>query len=67
MTRLKVMRVAKGLKQCQVAGMTGINHSNLCMYERGYATPKYQTAERIAEALTCTVSDIYPNLKNKEI
>ena len=49
------IRDEKGLKDADVARMTGITRANFSQWKSGLITPKYQTMEKIAAALGVSV------------
>ena len=53
-------RFFKGLTQWDIAIKTGISQPTLSLFERGYKTPKDDEKKRIARALGCKVTDIFP-------
>jgi len=57
---LKEARFFKGLTQWDIAIKTGISQPTLSLIERGYVTPKEQEKKKIARALNCKVTDIFP-------
>jgi transcriptional regulator with XRE-family HTH domain len=64
MTPLKKKRISVGIKQCALAVKAGnISISNFSRYENGWARPSLYTASRIAKALNCEISEIFPELE----
>ena len=59
MTNLERLRLAQGLTQETVAGVVGIAVSTYSMYENGKRAVPLQIAERIAEAVSCKLEDIF--------
>ena len=62
-TPLRQKREESGMRLCDFALHTGLNYSNLCMYEKGYLKPNFHTAEKLASALGCNAKEIFPNQK----
>lgn len=60
MTRLKIIREKHGLKLCELAARSGVCYSNLSRYENGWVNPCPETATKIANALSCKISEFYP-------
>lgn len=58
-----------GLSQMEVADIVGISQESLSRLESGLAAPKFHRLEKIADALQCSVSDLFVNItdidKNK--
>lgn len=52
-------RKLKGLTQAQLAEILGIGTDSLCRIERGTIAPRFQRLEDIADALGCSVSDLF--------
>ena len=59
MTNLERLRLAHGLTQETVSGVVGIAVSTYSMYENGKRAVPRQIAERIAEAVSCRLEDIF--------
>lgn len=57
-TKMRELRVAKGLTQVDLAVLVGIGPSYLSDLERAPSLMTHAVAERVAEALGCTVADI---------
>lgn len=57
--RIKLYRKAAGKTQSELGELCGVNPANLRKYESGRQTPKYETLERIADALGTYVFVIY--------
>lgn len=56
--KIREYRKRAGLTQAQVAQRMGIRQGTLTQYENGRRNPKYETLERIAEAIGCDVFDL---------
>lgn len=56
--RIKILRTRKGLKQKELAELCGMSESQIGQYENGIRNPKYQTLEKIANALEVDVAII---------
>ena len=52
-------RKLKGWTQAQLSEILGIGTDSLCRIERGTMAPRFQRLEDIADALGCTVSDLF--------
>lgn len=56
--RLKKMREEKGLTQVQLANLSGISSRMIQKYECGVSRPRYDAAEKLANALNVSVSEL---------
>ena len=52
-------RKKKGLTQGQLAGLLGITQDSLSRIESGEMAPKFSRLQDIADALSCTVVDLF--------
>lgn len=52
-------RKKRGLTQGQLAGLLGITQDSLCRIESGEIGPKFSRLQAIADALSCTVVDLF--------
>lgn len=64
-TKLRRMRISRGLLQIELSELTGINQSTLCEMERR-GVRRVDKALDIAKALQCTVDEILDDPKPKE-
>ncbi len=55
---LVVLRLARGLKQCELAGRADTTCGMLCSYESGKQVPHMRTLSRLLEALSFTYADV---------
>lgn len=55
-TILRVMRLAKGLKQTELATKIGVVQTTLSGWERGYRQPKFDDIVAIAQECGYTIS-----------
>ena len=65
MTKLKTMRVNRGISQGELADAARVSRPYLFDLENGHRNAKIDTWQRIAEILNCNVDDIYQD-KNDE-
>lgn len=56
---LKAMRLAKGMTQKDLAGVTGVNRVLIVNYESKGKGMTLTTAEKLANALNCTIDDLF--------
>lgn len=56
--RLKKMREEKGLTQVQLAKLSAISSRMIQKYECGVSRPRYDAAEKLANALNVSVSEL---------
>lgn len=58
--RIKMMRTQKRITQKELAEKLLTSQQNLAQYENDKRNPKFETVLKIASALGCNVSDLYP-------
>lgn len=58
--RIKAARKRAGFKQKDLAAKMGCTSVNLSRWEKNYQVPKIKNLERIAEAVGCHVSELFP-------
>ena len=58
-TKIKEIRKQKGLTQKQLGDLCGMADSAIRRYENGNANPKIETLQKIADALGCSLIDVY--------
>lgn len=56
---IRQVRDEAQMTQQQLADKLGIRRTDLSYYENGRAIPDYELVKRMAEALGCTVGDLY--------
>ena len=61
-TPLRVLRVAFGLTQDELARAAGIGRTTVVQLEKGTGLPKLRTARAVAHVLRCEVLDLFPGL-----
>lgn len=49
--RLKFLRIEKGLRQLDLARLTGLSEQKICKFETGRQEPKSEEVEKIWKAL----------------
>ena len=64
---IKTARKAAGLTQEDLAKAIGVKRSVVSKYENGQIGPRYETVERIAETLNCSISDLVSSTQEKEM
>ena len=57
--KIRIMRKQLGLTQEQLAEILGVGHQALSRIEQGHMAPKMDRLPALAEALQCTVSDLF--------
>ena len=57
---LREARFFKSLNQWDISVKTGIPQSKLSLIERGYVDPREDEKKKIAKALGCKVTDMFP-------
>ncbi|MEM7049595.1 MAG: helix-turn-helix transcriptional regulator [Acidobacteriota bacterium] len=55
---LKILRIARGMSQKQLAATSGVRNNAISKYESGKATPKYDTLLRLTDGLGLTVTQL---------
>ena len=58
LTRLKVLRVMRGLTQSQLASLVGVTQGTVSQWEKGITHPRFAVIPRLASALGVTINDI---------
>ena len=56
---LLTIRKSKGISQKEFAKTINVSIPTVSRYENGTRTPSIQTAKRIAEALRCTIDELF--------
>lgn len=59
MSKLEQLRKDKGLSQAELAKELGVDQSTVCLWEKEKTFPRVEVAIRLAEALGCTLEEIY--------
>ena len=63
--RIKEMRIAAGLTQAELAAKINVNQTAVSQWERGTALPSCDKLPEIAEALGCTIDELFiPRVKD---
>ena len=58
--KLKIKRIEKGIKQCELAERVGISRYSLSALERDkIKSPKLEVMKKIAKALDTTVQELF--------
>lgn len=60
MSKIKLLRITKGISQQALAEMVGVTQGAVSQWENGTVKPRYDVLFRLAEALGCNPNDIYP-------
>jgi transcriptional regulator with XRE-family HTH domain len=58
-TRLKRIRVGKGLSQMELAFLAGVTRETVSRIELGTSYPRSDTVRNLCEALGCSPNDLY--------
>lgn len=56
---IQIRRVAKGMTQEELARRSGLTRGALAMYESGASSPNAKLLPQLAEALGCTIDDLF--------
>ena len=59
MLAIKKLRLAANLSQASLADKLGVTQGALSQWERGESLPTSDKLPEIAEALNCTLADLY--------
>ena len=59
---VRVLRVAHGMTQAELAEAAGISCATVISIEKGTALPRLRTARAVAHVLRCEVLDLFPGL-----
>lgn len=69
--RIKEKRKEKNLSQCELSQKVGVNQTAVSQWERGATMPSLDKAALIANALGCTIDELYgrgeENLHEKDM
>ena len=69
--RIREKRKEKNLSQCELAQKVGVNQTAVSQWERGATMPSLDKAASIANALGCTIDELYgrgeENLHEKDM
>lgn len=64
LTKLKVLRVEKGMSQSELADVLGTTQMTVSAWERGKATPRPPMMQKIADYFGVSKDDIFFNAFN---
>lgn len=66
--RIKELRIARNLKQCELADMLDMERSNLTRIESGKQRPTDENLEKIADILNVNISELFDvtHIKTKD-
>ncbi len=64
---IHLIRKEKGMRQSELASLTGLKQPNLSRIENGLVSPRQNTLEKIARALGVEVSVFYSERKVQEV
>lgn len=59
MVFLRNIRERQGLLQEEIAKTLGVSRSAIAMWESGKANPRGETLVKLADALNCTIDELY--------
>ena len=60
---IKARRKALGISQAQLAERIGVNTSAVGMWELGERKPRHEKIPKLAEALGCTIGNLYGEVR----
>lgn len=61
-SKLKIIMIEKGIRQYELAELTGISRSNINLIANGKQDPSLENAMIIAEALGVSIYDIWERI-----
>lgn len=64
--KIKEFRDQRGLTQKELADLIEMGNTTIANYEKGFRTPKKNTLFKIANALSVTIDDLFPFLKQSD-
>lgn len=59
MNCMKRIRIQSGMKQKEVASLTGLSKASISLYESGKGKPSVNSAFKVARALDASVDDLF--------
>ncbi len=62
---LRIARTRKRVCQYELSYRTGISQGLISLIERGYRQPTREQAEKIADALSVDIKEIFPELLSR--
>ncbi len=57
--RIRELREDLGLGQCDLARVVGVSQTTVCQWESGNKTPMAAKLPALAQALNCTINDLF--------
>lgn len=63
MNNIKKFRDIAGLTQIELACAVNLSHQAISSYENGSREPNLETIKKLAKALNCKPTDLYPVLE----
>lgn len=66
MIHIRERRLRLGISQTELAAEVRVNQTAISQWERGVVTPSLDNAKRLADALGCTIDDLYADEPGKE-
>ncbi len=61
--KIRQYRMAKRLKQYELAEMLGVNANTVCQWETGCRTPRASTLVKLSKILGCTIIELLEEAK----
>lgn len=65
--KIKEIRKEKGMSQTDLAASVGVNQTAVSQWERGVTMPTLDKAALLAEALNCSIDELYGRGKEEKI
>lgn len=67
MIHIRERRLRLSISQAKLAAEVRVNQTAISQWERGIVTPSLDNAKRLADALGCTIDDLYADEPGKEV
>ena len=65
--KIKAARLAAGLTQIELSEKMGVNRSYISQYEKDLRSPSFDTLDKFAAAIGCSLLDLLPlNISERE-
>lgn len=67
MIHIRERRLRLSISQAKLAAEVRVNQTAISQWERGIVTPSLDNAKRLADALGCTIDELYEDEPGKEV
>ena len=65
--KIKELRESAGITQVELANVIGVDRSTVTKWETGEAMPRAALVPKIAEALGCSIGDLYADVPQEGV